>query len=727
MHSEGDDPPLTKLPNTVKGYKYYKAKKAESEKVKAAEEPEKQYVSPFRSGRGKGYMCSCDYEANVPKIITKQSTQQRRRNQLTIDKQIDNDVVDTYAEWGQKLKGTAVKDPAVHSLLDLRKGSKASRLESLRQKKASNIDLTDDEPKGDDDITRNEVFMYKKFTKTPKSTYFSLTVTSSSLDFIQNLLDETHVNELMDLMSNSVYTDTHTTSAVHNLVGNPEVRSFLSGASKVPFGTHVDVQATNLVLQEMFLDNATHHISSPPATITHKLPINPQPNLPQAKAKKLMQNKLTHPHPKRNFVPTAVATKSGQVPVNAAKQSSPRAAASVSTVRPVNTATLKPKVNDVLPITYSYFKAHSPLVLLREMGKMLLSPQHAGFGDQQEMVYGIFDSGCSRHMTGNKSFLIDYQEIDSGFVAFGGSPKGGKITGKGNQLLIWNAQVSRIIVNASTTQQYILLPLLYNSPHSLEDAVADDAEGDQNVQDFRAELDNLLVQQKEGYATSTNRVATVSPSVSAVRQSFDNPDDLPTDPLMPNLEDTTDLLNTGIFSGAYDDEDEGVEADLNNLETTVNVSPIPTTRIHKDHPKDQIIGDINSATQTRRMTKISKEHALKVIQTLADPSWIEAMQDELLQFRLQKVWRLVNLPKGKHAIGTKWVYRNKKDERGIVVRNKARLVAQGYIQEEGIDYDEVLCSCFTRYRKAIGYFCLLFGSTKKSLCVEFEQMMHKRF
>ncbi|GKE77407.1 putative ribonuclease H-like domain-containing protein, partial [Tanacetum coccineum] len=65
------------------------------------------------------------------------------------------------------------------------------------------------------------------------------------------------------------------------------------------------------------------------------------------------------------------------------------------------------------------------------------------------------------------------------------------------------------------------------------------------------------------------------------------------------------------------------------------------------------------------------------------------MQDELLQFSLQKVSRLVDLPKGKHAIGTKWVYRNKKDERGILVRNKARLVAQGYTQEEGIDYDEM--------------------------------------
>ncbi|GKE40027.1 putative ribonuclease H-like domain-containing protein, partial [Tanacetum coccineum] len=113
--------------------------------------------------------------------------------------------------------------------------------------------------------------------------------------------------------------------------------------------------------------------------------------------------------------------------------------------------------------------------------------------------------------------------------------------------------------------------------------------------------------------------------------------------------------------------------------------------IHKDHPVEQIIRDLNSAPQTRRMTKNLKEHEepKKVIQALKDPRWIEAMQDELLQFKLQKVWTLVDLPNGKRAIGTKWVYRNKKDERGIVINNKARLVAQGYTQEEGIDYDEV--------------------------------------
>nr|GEZ98258.1 retrovirus-related Pol polyprotein from transposon TNT 1-94 [Tanacetum cinerariifolium] len=75
--------------------------------------------------------------------------------------------------------------------------------------------------------------------------------------------------------------------------------------------------------------------------------------------------------------------------------------------------------------------------------------------------------------------------------------------------------------------------------------------------------------------------------------------------------------------------------------------------------------------------------------TLADLSWIESMQEDLLRFKLQKVWTLVDLPNGKRAIGTKWVFRNKKNESGIIVRNKARLVAQGYTQEEGIDYDEV--------------------------------------
>ncbi|GJZ44477.1 hypothetical protein Tco_0591732, partial [Tanacetum coccineum] len=125
----------------------------------------------------------------------------------------------------------------------------------------------------------------------------------------------------------------------------------------------------------------------------------------------------------------------------------------------------------------------------------------------------------------------------------------------------------------------------------------------------------------------------------------------------------------------------GAEADMNNLDTFMPVGPIPTTRIHKDHSVEQIIEDLHSAPQTRRMTKNLEEHGLfssvqqrinhkefqnclfacflsqekpkKVIHALMDPCWIEAMQDELLQFKLQKVWTLVDLPNRKRAIRTK--------------------------------------------------------------------------
>ncbi|GJY56429.1 putative ribonuclease H-like domain-containing protein [Tanacetum coccineum] len=221
-------------------------------------------------------------------------------------------------------------------------------------------------------------------------------------------------------------------------------------------------------------------------------------------------------------------------------------------------------------------------------------------------------------------------------------------------------------------------------------------------------------QEKDANVNSTNNIKTVSPTVNVagivVRGGCDNiVYGCADDPNMPELEEI------GRFSDAEDDIS---GADMNNLDTYFQVSPVPTTRIHKDHPIEQIIGDLNSAPQTRRMTRnleehrflsttleqrrnhkdiqnclfacfLSQEEPKKVVQALKDPSWIEAMQEELLQFKLQEVWTLVELPNGKRAIGTKWVFRNKKDERGIVIKNKARLVAQGYTQEEGIKYDEV--------------------------------------
>ncbi|GJT67612.1 putative ribonuclease H-like domain-containing protein [Tanacetum coccineum] len=179
----------------------------------------------------------------------------------------------------------------------------------------------------------------------------------------------------------------------------------------------------------------------------------------------------------------------------------------------------------------------------------------------------------------------------------------------------------------------------------------------------------------ENNSTSTPSVNTGNESVNTGRL---DPDDSP----MPELE-IFHKSETGIFDEASYDE-EGVITDFNSLPTEIEVSPTPTLRIHNIHPKSQILGDPKSAMQTR-----SKEEPKKISEALQDDSWVQAMQEELLQFKLQQVWVLVDLPHGMKVIGTKWVYRNKRDERGVVVRNKARLVAQGYTQEEGIDYDEV--------------------------------------
>nr|GEX11169.1 hypothetical protein [Tanacetum cinerariifolium] len=194
--------------------------------------------------------------------------------------------------------------------------------------------------------------------------------------------------------------------------------------------------------------------------------------------------------------------------------------------------------------------------------------------------------------------------------------------------------------------------------------------------------ENFLCQTGAARTSSTNTVNTVSTPVSTASPSrvFSTGEssypDLTIyadqdDSQIPALEDIYDHPSNEIFSNAsYDDE--GAVADFTNLKTTMNVSPIPTSRIHSIHPTTQNLGDLTSAVHT----------GSKVNKSFGAHAFVDA-------FKIQKVWILVDLPYRKRAIGTKWVYRNKKDEKGVVVRNKARLVAVGYRQEEGIDYDEM--------------------------------------
>ncbi|GJR67200.1 putative ribonuclease H-like domain-containing protein [Tanacetum coccineum] len=245
-------------------------------------------------------------------------------------------------------------------------------------------------------------------------------------------------------------------------------------------------------------------------------------------------------------------------------------------------------------------------------------------------------------------------------------------------------------------KDYILLPLwtadppfsqsLKSSPDAGFKPLGDDEKkvteepgkegGDPSKEDERDD------QEKDASVNSTNNVNAASTNkVNAVGRKASI--ELPDDPNMPALEDI-------VYSD--DDEDVGAEADMNNLDAFMPVSPIPTTRVHKDHPVEQIIRDLNLAPQTRRMTKNLEEHGLfsSVQQRTNHKDFQNCLFACFLsQVEPKKVWTLVDLPNGKRPIGTKWVFRNKKDERGIVIKNKARLVAQGYTQGEGIDYDEV--------------------------------------
>ncbi|KAJ9550670.1 hypothetical protein OSB04_014715 [Centaurea solstitialis] len=225
-----------------------------------------------------------------------------------------------------------------------------------------------------------------------------------------------------------------------------------------------------------------------------------------------------------------------------------------------------------------------------------------------------------------------------------------------------------------------------------ESQLQEDSHSEENI----TLIDPVTLQEEDADGSQSSDMSIIDPLLSHHEGYLDNPHSSEVSP-----SNQPEPHNNMIDSSVVNEEGDAYES---NLGVNLPEEPLHLTRTQKNHPSSLVIGDIQSPMITRKQCKdlgfqnphsamfscfLSQSEPKKVFDAMKDPSWIEAMQEELLQFVLQHVWDLTDLPKGHRAIGTRWIFRNKKDERGIVIKNKARLVAQGYTQEEGIDYDDV--------------------------------------
>ncbi|GJU35062.1 uncharacterized mitochondrial protein-like protein [Tanacetum coccineum] len=162
--------------------------------------------------------------------------------------------------------------------------------------------------------------------------------------------------------------------------------------------------------------------------------------------------------------------------------------------------------------------------------------------------------------------------------------------------------------------------------------------------------------------------------------------------------DEDEFIN--IFSTPVQEQGEtsSRHVDSSNMHTFYQHHP-SAQRWTKDHPLEQVIGNPSQSIRTRRQLEtdgemcmfaltVSRTEPKNIKEAMADSAWIESMQEELHQFDRLDVWELVDRPLCKNVINLKWLWKNKRDEENTVIRNKSRLVAKGYAQKEGIDFEE---------------------------------------
>ncbi|GJY23729.1 putative ribonuclease H-like domain-containing protein [Tanacetum coccineum] len=504
-------------------------------------------------------------------------------------------------------------------------------------------------------------------------------------------------------------------------------------------------------------------------------------------------NNVQRVNHQNQFVPTAVLTRTGKIPVSTARQNFLKQAVP----RKINTArrnfiSLSPKMNknDAYKRQNVFRRYHSPVKRpfqnktvtnnmiwkqkantsttnhVNTTGKQAVvnttkgnkgprtTVDHALIKHLNLLIHKADPShmwlGCSRHMSGNKAHLADYKDYNGGPVAFGGSK--GYITGKGglacliakattDESNMWHRRLGH--VNFKNLNKLVKGNLVRGLPSKIfqndhtcvacQKGKQHKASYSMNYQPVRLENQaNKTAGPQEANTSAEVKDGDKKSHEDDVLKSKQKPVDMEEQAFLEELKrlkrqekeayDAAEALRKELDKSTNDLlQQAGFDKATNTNSVSTASTPVSTASTPVSTASTPVsTANAFSTVQTRsKVNKNSGAHALvsyiqkqrrnnykdfqhrmfayflsqikpkKIFKALEDESWVDAMQEELLQFKIQEVWNLVDLPNGKKVIGTKWVYRNKKDEMGIVVRNKARLVVQGHRQEERIDYDEV--------------------------------------
>ncbi|GJS33818.1 retrovirus-related pol polyprotein from transposon TNT 1-94 [Tanacetum coccineum] len=333
----------------------------------------------------------------------------------------------------------------------------------------------------------------------------------------------------------------------------------------------------------------------------------------------------------------------------------------------------------------------------------------------------IKDNGCSKHMAGNRKLFSSYKAYNRGNVIVG-SNLCGNIIGKGRGIRKKGLYVMKLGNNPK--DQICLATIDENSTlwhrrlgHANMRLIQSLASKElvRNLPKLKClellQMDLFGSSAVRSYGGNRYTLVIVDDYFRKVEESLNVTFDE-----TPPPSKTSPLVDEDL------DEEEAIKVTKKkNLENdikdeTLEIDKIVNIKESRNHPLENVIGNLNQRTlrsqaqnQSNFFCFISTIEPKNVNEALTDDSWIVAMQEELNQFIANDVWELVPQPMNMTIIETKWVFRNKLDENGIVYRNKARLVAQGYNQQEGIDYDEtyVPVARLDSIRKLLAYACAL--------------------